>query len=315
MAAEGSRSTKKRFTSVGIICELAKTKSQENYLFGIQRRAVSDLDLEQTLATEEERGQEKRWMAEIELLLEQHPERFQADKEATRQAIHSLKEKINHLNEMAENVQQYDLKTYRDFVLDIENTITELSNANKLTLGKLKFDHMDIVADLPEPVDLLREEQKFMKRRPKPLKGSLTKNTSLGREDTENSTCDYKEIKIFDRFLQSHGGHSGGWSDEQHSIYLSLKAKYRANLHRIEECFKGILPGKKSLRLTLVKSFEIMFLFLSSTLMDLSMDGDILSIDIDAETIKSHDDWFQEYTTLKNNRKRAIEQWKKDKNG
>lgn len=210
-------------------------------MYGIQRRALLDLDLEDTVPDDEDLLNEKRLMAEIELQLEKFPQRFQKDKNTTRQGIQQLNKKITHLHEMADNVQEYDLKTYRDFVLDIENNLTELYNANKLTMSKLKCEYMDIVAELPESIDLLREEQKYMKRRPKPLKGSISKkNPNLGE-----ATGDYKEIQIFDRFLQSHGGHSGGWSDEQHSIYLNLKAKYKTNLNRIEECFKMILPGKK----------------------------------------------------------------------
>lgn len=35
--------------------------------------------------------------------------------------------------------------------------------------------------------------------------------------------------------------------------------------------------------------------------------------DIDGETIRRHDEWFQEYTNLKNMRKMAIDNWRKEK--
>lgn len=239
-----SAQQKKRLTSVGVICELAKTKSQENYLYGIQSKAILDLDLDLEDLTGDESETEKRLLADIKLHLVEQPVQFNKTKSIARQSLDQLREKIQRLKTMADNVQKYEIKEYRECVLDIENTITDLHNNNQLTMGQLKFEHMDIVAAVPEAADLLREEAKFVqKRAPTQPPSIATRIRQRKKQDQTGPQCDYKEIKVFDQFLQSTGGHTGGWNDEQHSIYLGLKAKYKNNLKRIEERFKEILPG------------------------------------------------------------------------
>lgn len=239
---EISTHQKKSLTSVGVICELAKTKSQENYLYGIQSKAILDLDLDLEHSIGDDSETEKRLLAAIELDLVEKPVQFNKAKLTARQSLEHLREKIERLRTMADNVHKYEVKKYRECVLDIENTITDLHNNNQLTMGQLKFEHMNIVADLPEAVDLLREEAKFVqKRAPRQPPSMARQRKKPGQAGVQ---CDYKEIKVFDQFLQSTGGHTGGWNDEQHSIYLGLKAKYKNNLNRIEECFKEILPGE-----------------------------------------------------------------------
>lgn len=240
-----SRAHKKRLTSTGVICELAKTKSQEHYLYGVQSKAFLDLDL----TSDDDADTEKRLLAAIELQLVESPEQFHKDKQSVQQGVVHLNEKIQRLHVMADDVQKYDIKTYRSCVLDVENTITDLHNNNQLRLSRLKCDHMDILAALPEPSDLLREETKFMQRRRPPLPSTQAaartrRKTAEVGEDTAMASCDYREVKEFDRFLQNRGGHTGGWNDEQHSIYLGLRARYRNNLDRVEETFREILPGK-----------------------------------------------------------------------
>lgn len=256
---------KKRLTSVGVICELAKTRSQEHYLYGVQSKAILDLDLglaksgDAALSQSDDIELEKRLLSAIELDLIEFPAQFQKDKVAVQQGILNLKEKIKRLQVMADNVQKYDLKTYRNCVLDVENTITDLHNNNQLRLGKLKFDHMDIVAEIPETSELLKEETKFPQRRQPQL--NVVSRIRKYNQDQQNS-CDYKEIRAFDRFLRARGGHTGGWNDEQHSIYLSLRAKYKSNLNRIEEAFKEIIPGKVVIGLTFTSCLTGFFLFL-----------------------------------------------------
>lgn len=246
-----TRVPKKRLTSVGVICELAKTRSQEYYLYGVQSKAILDLDLDLTNCTSvaaavlphcDDVELEKGLLSAIALELVEFPEQFSKEKRGVQQGIANLKEKVQRLQLMADNVQKYDIKTYRNCVLDVENTITDLHNKNMLKLGKLKCDHMDLMATLPEPSELLREEAKFTQRRP-PQLNVVSRIKKEPGEDSKNA-LDYKEVRAFDRFLKARGGHTGGWNDEQHSIYLSLRAKYKSNLGRIEEALKEIIPGK-----------------------------------------------------------------------
>lgn len=247
-----SRVPKKRLTSVGVICELAKTRSQEHYLYGVQSKAILDLDLDLTkypgVATAaplhcDDVELEKGLLSAIALELVEFPEQFSKEKRGVQQGIANLKEKVQRLQLMADNVQKYDIKTYRNCVLDVENTITDLHNKNMLKLAKLKCDHMDLMATLPEPSELLREEAKFTQRRA-PQLNVVSRIKRRGPDEDSKNALDYKEVRAFDRFLKARGGHTGGWNDEQHSIYLSLRAKYKSNMGRIEEALKEIIPGK-----------------------------------------------------------------------
>lgn len=232
---------KKRLTPTGVICELAKTRSQEHYLYGVQSKAILDLDL----TGDDDADTEKRLLAAIELQLVEGPEQFHGDKQSVQQGVAHLNEKIRRLQMMADDVQKYDIKTYRSCVLDVENTITDLHNNNQLRLSRLKCLHMDISAELPAPSALLREETKYVQRRrpPQPSTHAAARTRRMAVVE-ETAWCDYKEVKEFDRFLRNRGGHTGGWNDEQHSIYLGLRARYRNNMDRIEEAFREILPGK-----------------------------------------------------------------------
>lgn len=236
---------KKRLTSAGVICGLAKTRNQENYLYAVQSKAFLDIDLN-LIEKVDDTDLEKRFLAEIKLKLTEDPEQFVRHKQAVQQGIYSLREKIQRLYLMSDRVQQYDLKTYRSSVLEIENLISDIHNNNQLRIAELKFNYMNIVAELPEPSDLLKEETKFKPSRPAAINARMKKNC-VQDEPNSSKACDgggnYKEVNDFDRFLLSHGGHSGGWIEEQHSIYMGLKAKYRNNRPRIVDAFKGILPG------------------------------------------------------------------------
>ena len=228
------RVPKKRLTSVGVLCELTKCKSQEHFLYGVQGKAILELDKELVTGND---GTEAQLLSEIELMLTEYPQCFNQDKRKVQQDIYILQEKLKNLKSMANNVDKYDLKTYRCAVLEIENTLTEQSNKNRLRMAKLKCDYMDLVSTLPETSELLKEESKFVpKRAPKSKKNV---------DDDQRGSRDYTEVQAFDRFLQSHGGHTGGWNDEQHSIYLSLRTRYRNNVERIKEAFQELLPGKR----------------------------------------------------------------------
>lgn len=238
---------RKRMTAIGVICELAKAKSQEGYLYGVQSKAISELDLSTGIDISEcpdNVEEEKRLLSEIELCLIEQPQSFKIEKNKARQGVQILNEKLNRLKLMADNVQKYDIKTYRNTVLDVENTITELQNSNRFRIGKLKCDYLDIIGDIPESSELLREETKFNPKRSQLVTKSRKKRSSHEGEDLAHPE-EYKDVEEFDRFLRSHGGHTGGWNDEQHSIYLSLRAKYRNNANRITEALKEISPGKK----------------------------------------------------------------------
>lgn len=47
----------------------------------------------------------------------------------------------------------------------------------------------------------------------------------------------------YQRFLQETGGHTGGWAEEDHLLFLHLRKKYKGNITFLN-LLKERLPGK-----------------------------------------------------------------------
>lgn len=219
---------KKPLSAVSLICELTKLKCQESYLENVHSKNMLEIPLEET------DSEEKRLLAEIQLDLERYEKNFECSRRESQHRIVDLKESIFHFQEMASNVQKYNLKEYRETILNIENKIVEMTNLSRLNLGKLKFENFDIASSIPSSAVLLREEKYPL------VFSQLSHSFHSGNVLKESQ---YVEVKTFDRFLTKSGGHTGGWGEEEHSIFLGLKSKYKDNLKRIEECMRQILPG------------------------------------------------------------------------
>lgn len=83
-------------------------------------------------------------------------------------------------------------------------------------------------------------------------------------------------VAAFERFLAQTGGHQGGWDDYDHQLFLKLKGKHKCYETFMRAAATGI-PGK--------------------------------SID----DVRQHDEWYREYQILKDSKKKAIQEWKHEK--
>eukprot|EP00039_Didymoeca_costata_P032662 m.38785 g.38785 ORF g.38785 m.38785 type:complete len:505 (-) comp9472_c0_seq4:1196-2710(-) len=84
------------------------------------------------------------------------------------------------------------------------------------------------------------------------------------------------EVIKFDEFLQTHGGERGGWTVYDHGVYL----KHRAKQKTTEECIQVVaaaLVGKT------------------------------------VEDVEAHEEWYQEYLFLTDQRRSAIRTWREQK--
>lgn len=220
---------------------------------GVQSNAMLDLDLDLDLGKDSVHvsstssgSNERQLLSEIELMLVEHPEGVRKEKQKVINTILNMREKINRLRQMAENVEKYDIKTYRERALDVENSLTDLYNNNLFRLGQLKCDQMDILASLPDSSELLKEESKYTaKRSTRPKKRSNRTEEADNIPTTQSHY--YRAVKDFDNFLKANGGHTGGWNEEQHSVYVALHAKYKNNAIKVENALREILPGKQQL--------------------------------------------------------------------
>lgn len=52
-----------------------------------------------------------------------------------------------------------------------------------------------------------------------------------------------QEVLAFQRFLQETGGHTGGWAEEDHLLFLHLRKKHKGKITFLN-LLKEQLPGK-----------------------------------------------------------------------
>jgi hypothetical protein len=52
-----------------------------------------------------------------------------------------------------------------------------------------------------------------------------------------------QEVSAFQRFLQDSGGHTGGWDEEDHLLFLHLRNKHKGKITFLN-LLKQHLPGK-----------------------------------------------------------------------
>ncbi|KAJ7348752.1 hypothetical protein OS493_039278 [Desmophyllum pertusum] len=83
-------------------------------------------------------------------------------------------------------------------------------------------------------------------------------------------------VAAFERFLAQTGGHRGGWDDYDHQLFLKLKCKHKNHEAFMRAAGSGI-PGRS------------------------------------VDDVRQHDEWYSEYLILKESKKKAIQEWKEDK--
>lgn len=257
--------SKKKLSPTACICLLSRLKCQENYLVNVQT------PLEVHFSDEEEAPEERKLLAEIDVLRDRLTVNFIAGRTTAHNTVAKVREGIEEFKGMGANIQQYDLREYRERILQIEENLVRVQNTNKLNLGKLKFENLDILATIPPAADLLRDDCKKHSTIPNRL--SQMRSGNLKPIDEEI----YRDVRKFDQFLEDYGGHTGGWGEEQHMIFMRNKTKYQGNLKRITENLMDLVPG------------------------------------LSAEDIENHNKWYEEYVRLKAIRKKSLEEWRKSK--
>ncbi|XP_069672123.1 coiled-coil domain-containing protein 112-like isoform X2 [Periplaneta americana] len=186
--------------------------------------------------------------------------------------LHSLKElKSDVGNE--DKLRHLDIEHYRSKVFELEKKIRTFNEASDNRFQKLIEEEWALSNEIQMLEHKYNWSQDINTSMLKPPVRSSSKSYTSNNDNTR------EEVSAFQNFLRETGGHTGGWDEDDHLLFLRFRNKHK---------------GKVT--------------FLSSLKQQLP--------DISADEMLLHEDWYQKYETLKANQKQAIQEWRsvKDKN-
>lgn len=220
-------STKAKLSASAIVCELVKLKSQEKYLesshLPIHLKELSMDDI--ASLTEINNLQEE---------LNQNIPIFKLNLKNELEIITSRIKSFKSIIPNADNILQYNTKDYRDRIIFIDQTFRNILQKNIVQLSELKGEFCDLEATILPANYLLNETVKIC-----PSVSNVISNGLVKPIDKDDNV----DIKKFDDFLLANNGHTGGWNDEEHFLFLKLKAKYKENIEQIVMSMKHIIGG------------------------------------------------------------------------
>lgn len=166
----------------------------------------------------------------------------------------TLEEKLRHdafhLHDLVKNLRcemltedglcKFNTKHYRERIEAIDQQQRELETKNVQQLKHLKLELVNIDSEL-QP---LMTNLDLLQKTPT-LKTKINAMTMRRAQSApiEKSDCD--DVRRFDRYVKEHHGHTGGWIEEEHLLFIKMKNKHNNNIEQVCAAFKAFLMGKK----------------------------------------------------------------------
>lgn len=266
--------------------EFNKLKSQQKYLEATQKlldfgKKYGDSSSDQHLTTE---------LNNIKDQLMSETDTFKNQKFTDVEELVSIIRHFKNTMLNKEGLQQFDTKQYRDQVIYIDQKFREMLHLNKVCLTVLKRQYAEIEARIL-PADVFLREIKDNNS----AFASIHRTSIMRQVATKPAERDDNaDVKKFLDYLVANNGHTGGWMEEEHNLFLKLKRKYGDNSEQIFMSFRHIVPGLSDYNYKLSFLFIWIFFNLGKT------DDDLLK----------HEQWYTKYVDLKQRQKAAIQNWK-----
>lgn len=296
----------KKLSATNFLCELTKLKTQQKYLEATQIPLKShncsptesiELNELETMKTE----QEMNWTTFVQKL-----------KYDTSHAKDLLNEFHNEMMNK-ESLCKFSTKQYRERIQLIDQQLRDVETKNMQRLKQLKLEYCNIESELlpiMNKLDLMQTLQtpSAIGRRASAYAAKMNVQRRTMSAPIEKNGSD--DVRKFDKYLLEHNGHTGGWIDEEHHLFVKLKNKYRTNIEQICSAFKVFYVGKYTHCNCNIESRN--YWYCLSSINSLHHFYSFSLSDKSIDEIRAHDEWYEKYLDLKAKKKSAINDWKRN---
>lgn len=222
-------------SAISLLNELKKLKSQQKYLEAMQK-ALRPV----THAVDEAVD-----LNEVEKLKIEHELNWTGFRERVADDIEHAADLVKHfkadmMNEAA--LAKHPVKEYRERVQEIDCALRHAETKNISELRRAKAEHCEIsgaLASMYMTNLLINSPLSARGMINEPIRSDGVRAALSA--PVNRSEC--SDVRHFDKFLNDHKGHTGGWLEEEHRAYIKMKYKYRKNIDQICESLSGLLVG------------------------------------------------------------------------
>ena len=226
--------TDKKPSATHLLGELTKLKTQQKYLEATQI----------TLKPVSQTASEASELNDLECLKIEQDLNTVALTDKLKHDAFRLNDMVNDFRNEMLNVTslcKFNTKQYRERIEIIDQQQRELDAKNVDQLKQLKMDYCNIESELlPLMCNLdLLEKRPTIKNKISALNMRRVQSAPIDKTDSD-------DIRRFDRFVKEHG-HTGGWIQEEHLLFVKLKNKHNDSIEQICAAFQAFLVGKNHL--------------------------------------------------------------------
>lgn len=226
--------TDKKMSATHLLNELTKLKTQQKYLEATQ---MTLKPISQNPAELNELNELECLKIEQDLNLAALVDKLKHDSFRIRDLVREFR--CEMLNE--ESLCKFNTKQYRERIEMIDQQQRELEKKNVELLKQLKLEYCNIEDEIIPLMNNLDFLQKSSTIRNKITAFNVRRAQSA---PIDRSDCD--DVRRFDRFLKEHDGHTGGWIQEEHLLFVKMKNKHNNDIGQIYAGFKAFLIGKST---------------------------------------------------------------------
>lgn len=231
--------SEKKVSATNLLSELTKLKLQQKYLEATQ---VILKPVSQTVTEAAELDALDCMKVEHELNVAAFTDKLKYDAMHVRDLIDDFR--CEMLNK--DSLCKFNTKQYRERIEDIDQRLRDVAIQNQQQLKQLKLEYCNIESDvlpLMHNLNLIQNSLANAK-----LGRKLSAQTMLRRAfSAPIEKNDSDDVRRFDRFLKEHNGHTAGWIDEEHLLYVKMKNKYKDNMEQICNAFRVYFVGMFSM--------------------------------------------------------------------